>query len=78
MCPPSGSGGNCFDDTNYLSAPQLSGSQKDYNYFGDQTITGQWSIAGFGICDVARNCMSDYDATDIKALFGTTTVKVTQ
>jgi hypothetical protein len=39
--------------------------------------TGTWQIAGYVITDAAGNDKADYNATDIQALFGTTTFEVT-
>ncbi len=39
---------------------------------------GKYTITGYALCDVANNCAEDQNADDLKALFGTTTFKVTE
>ncbi|HEY1961751.1 MAG TPA: hypothetical protein VGG69_04985 [Rhizomicrobium sp.] len=84
VCPPNGSGGNCVSYSNYTTSPLLSGKITNYDWVCGSTdkcsttSTGLWTIYAFGACDVANNCVSDYNATDIGNLFGTTTFKVTQ
>ncbi len=85
VCPPAGSSASCVGWNSYVSVPVLSGNVKDYDYLCDPSThdcsavpKGTWTIYGYGACDVANNCASDYNAADIMALFGTTTFRVTK
>lgn len=70
---PGSGGGFCDDGT--PPSPLLSGTvQGDTILKGDPT--GTWTIYGYQICDVAGNCVFDTSASDIQALFGTTTFAV--
>jgi len=40
--------------------------------------TGKWSITGYGLCDLAGNCLSYSKEADVKKLFGTTSFTVTK
>ncbi len=71
--PPSGSGLIAHQGG---SAPVLNGTIKVYAYLNGSAPTGTWSITQFGACDVAGNCSSDTNPSDIQALFGTTTFQV--
>jgi hypothetical protein len=72
--PPGG--GNYMSGYNDPPAPVKSGKLVVYNDLGTSPKTGTWTITELEICDVAGNCVQDYDASDIQSLFGTTTFKV--
>ena len=83
VCVP-GSLYNCLGYSEDSPAPFLNGNVKDYDYLcsiftGDCSgvPTGTWTITGYGACDVAGNCLYDYNTSDVMALFGTTTFSVT-
>lgn len=83
VCPPNGATGSCVGAYTYVSAPLQNGTIKSYNWlcystFNDcsQTALGKWKIHEFGVCDLVRNCVYDFDAADIQALFGSDTFKV--
>jgi hypothetical protein len=50
--------------------------------FGDGIVpgspTGKWTIAGYQVCDVAGNCVTDTNSADVLKLFGTTSFSVTK
>jgi hypothetical protein len=66
---------SCYD--NFSTAPFLSGSLHTWDYIGSSGKTGTWTITGYEVCDVATNCLYVSNASEVKALFGTTTFTVT-
>lgn len=59
-----------------LPAPVLSGTVESWTFIGGLGQTGTGTITGYEVCDVAGNCLVDSNASDVKALFGTTTFTV--
>ena len=59
------------------AAPVKSGGFSFSGLFAaDVPATETWTISGYTICDLANNCATDTNSSDILALFGTTTFKV--
>ncbi|HEY1963099.1 MAG TPA: hypothetical protein VGG69_11820 [Rhizomicrobium sp.] len=87
VCPPTG-GSSCAGAIGfyeYLGAPLLTGTIKNYDYLCNQSThdcssvpKGTWTIYGYYACDMAFNCGGSTNAADVQSLFGTTTFKVTQ
>jgi hypothetical protein len=57
--------------------PTRSGKIKAYSPVYSGQPTGSWAISGYELCDVAGNCLTDTNASDVQALFGTTSFTVT-
>jgi hypothetical protein len=61
----------------FTSAPLKSGTIQIAELFvADVSSTQTWAIAAYSVCDVANNCKTDTNPSDILALFGTNTVQV--
>ena len=60
----------------YLPLPLKNPTVKAYDYLGDQTTTGTWTIYQIYVYDTAGNSTNISAASDIKALLGTNTFKV--
>jgi hypothetical protein len=60
----------------FTTVPVRNGTVQVYDYLGDQTATGTWTISAYQACDVVNQCAYVADPADIHALFGTTTFKL--
>jgi hypothetical protein len=60
----------------YLPLPLKGAAVQTYDYLGNQTATGTWTIFAVNVCDIAHTCTNLTNAADIQALFGTTTFKL--
>jgi hypothetical protein len=61
-----------------LPSPTRKATATVYDYLGDQTERGTWTIYEYEVCDIAYNCIYDSTPADIMTLFGTTTIQVTK
>jgi hypothetical protein len=74
---PPGSNSSFADD--YATPqPVLNGNVVAGTTLETTSPTGTWTIYGYGACDVAGNCFSDFTAADVLTVFGKNSFVVTQ